>query len=58
VNTELELLAARRQLLVARAALQRLQVTVEVRKLRIPISRVTLWAGIAFTLVRMFRRRG
>ena len=60
MNAELKELELRKQLLVTRAALQRLQVLVEVGRLREKtrwVESIARWAGIAYMLVRLFRRK-
>jgi hypothetical protein len=59
VGDELESLAARKQLLVMEAALQRLRATNELVKLREKarwVARIASWAGIALAVVRAIRR--
>jgi len=59
VGDELEALAARKQLLVMQAALQRLRATNELVKLREKarwVARIASWAGIALAVVRAIRR--
>ena len=59
MGDELESLAARKQLLVMEAALQRLRATNELVKLREKarwVARIASWAGIALAVVRAIRR--
>jgi len=63
MNSELELLAARKQLLVARASLQRLQAAGHAdalaQSLRWPtrIASALRWASVAIAVIRLVRRR-